>query len=148
MPANRVKPVVLSPATIASARIESFPDPSGGIVTWKTLFSAGKSPTDTLTTGIGTCQAKDGHLKCHRHTQAEIYHVIQGRGIVTIDGEEHGVEKGSVVFIPGDSEHGIRNIGEQDLMWLYVFATDKFEDIVYRFSEEKAPDALRLKPKL
>ena len=42
-----------------------------------------------------------------------------------------------MVFIPGDSEHGIRNEDEtEDLVWLYVFAADKFEDVVYRFGEE------------
>jgi oxalate decarboxylase/phosphoglucose isomerase-like protein (cupin superfamily) len=42
-----------------------------------------------------------------------------------------------VVFIPGDAEHCIWNTGqEEDLTWLYVFATDKFQDVVYRFSDE------------
>ncbi|KNG52646.1 RmlC-like cupin [Stemphylium lycopersici] len=79
-----------------------------------------------------------GHLKPHRHSHAEIYHVTAGRGIVSIDGVEHAVQKGSVVFIPGDAEHGIRNgEADEDLVWLYVFAADGFGEIVYRFSGEE-----------
>jgi len=54
---------------------------------------------------------------------------------VTIDGIEHEVKKGSMVFIPGDVEHGIKNVGEGNLVWLYAFAADSFGQVVYRFDE-------------
>lgn len=74
---------------------------------------------------------------CHRHTQPEIYYITRGKGVVTVEGTEREVGEGDVVFIPGDAEHGIRNEDEQEeLEWLYVFATDRFEDVVYRFSED------------
>lgn len=133
---------------------ESFPDPSHGIVSWKTLLSSPKTPTDTFTVGIGTCppgsttscpmqtaSSEPGHLKLHRHAHSEIYYVTDGKGLVTIDGIEHEVKKGSVVFIPGDAEHGIKNTGngekeeEGNLVWLYAFAADSFGEIVYRFDE-------------
>ena len=53
-----------------------------------------------------------------------------------IDGLEYKVEAGSVVYIPGDSKHGIRNECEEDLTWLWVFAADGFGDVVYRWEEE------------
>lgn len=58
-----------------------------------------------------------------------------------IDGITTQVEKGSVIFIPGDAEHGIWNTSEEEeLIWFYVFATDAFEDVIYKFeSEEDAP---------
>jgi mannose-6-phosphate isomerase-like protein (cupin superfamily) len=146
---------------------EGFPDPSaGGNVTWKTLFSNERTETDTFTVGVATCppgrvvacpaSSSDkssasstpslfnpgslgdaGLLKLHRHTHAEIYHVISGTGIVCIDGQEYEVGRGSVVFIPGDAEHGIFNKGEGDLVWLYIFAANGFEEIVYRFSGQE-----------
>lgn len=132
--------IVLSADDIKKTASESFPDPSaGGDVSWKTLISAPKTATDTFTVGIATCAPGQsagcrGHLKLHRHKQAEIYHVTQGKGLVTIDGRGHAVSKGSVVWIPGDAEHGTENVGEEDLVWLYTFAADGFEDIVYQFN--------------
>ncbi|EMD97530.1 hypothetical protein COCC4DRAFT_33967 [Bipolaris maydis ATCC 48331] len=135
------KPIVLNADDIISTASERFPDPStGGDVSWRTLFSAPKTRTNTFTVGIATCAPGvsagcQGHLKPHRHKQAEIYHFTAGKGIVTVDGDEHQVAKGSVVWIPGDAEHGVRNVGAEDLVWLYAFATDGFGDVVYRFNE-------------
>jgi len=132
-----VQPVVLTEEAIQSTPSESFPSAAeSGDVTWRTLLSSSKTPSNTFASGIARCAAKGGYLKCHRHTHAEIYYVIQGRGVVTIDGEEFKVGKGSVVFIPGDAEHGIRNEDEdEDLEWLYVFAADDFGEVVYRFAD-------------
>ena len=38
------------------------------------------------------------------------------------------------IFIPGDAEHAIRNTGDGVLRVFYAFATDRFSDVVYRFS--------------
>ena len=133
------RPIVLNADDIKQTASESFPDPgAGGDVSWKTLISAPKTATDGFTVGIATCAPGlsagcRGHLKLHRHKQAEIYHVTQGKGVVTIDGKEHSVSKGSVIWIPGDAEHGTENVGDEDLVWLYAFAADGFEEIVYRF---------------
>ncbi|KAF2658119.1 RmlC-like cupin [Lophiostoma macrostomum CBS 122681] len=137
--ATTTKPVVLSPAAISAREPERFPpDTKGGNVTWKTLVSSPQTPTDTFSSGIATCEGGgEGHLELHRHAHAEIYHVISGRGVVIIDGREYDVEKGSVVYIPGDAEHGVRCVGEEDLVWLYVFAADRFGDVVYRFSGDE-----------
>jgi mannose-6-phosphate isomerase-like protein (cupin superfamily) len=144
MSKRNVKPLVLHTADIENMPPESFPDPrTGGIVSWKTLISSDKTATDTFTTDIATCPPSTstscpGHLKLHRYTHVEIYHVTASKGVMSIDGKEHEVEKGSVVFIPEDAEHRIRNTGSEELVWLYVFAADGFGDVVYRFSEEEA----------
>jgi oxalate decarboxylase/phosphoglucose isomerase-like protein (cupin superfamily) len=141
--------IILHEEDVANTTAESFPDPStGGNVEWKTLISRPKTDSDTFTVGVATCPPSTtlasrygGHLKLHRHTHAEIYHVISGCGVVCVDGTEHAVRKGSVVYIPGDAEHGIWNTGEDELTWLYVFAADGFEDVVYRFSGDGAVKA-------
>lgn len=57
---------------------------------------------------------------------------------MSIDGVESPVEAGSVVFIPGDARHGVRNEDEtHDLVWLYVFAVDDFKEIHYRFPHKE-----------
>ena len=140
---SKPKPVIIHDQDIANRAPERFPSPSpGGDVTWKTLISSPQTPTNTFTVGVATClpgktaSCPAGHLKLHLHTHAELYHVISGQGIVTIEGEEYGVGKGSVVFIPGDAEHGMRCVGGEEVRWLYVFAAGGFGDVVYRFGED------------
>lgn len=136
-----IKPVILPSNYTSTNAAESFPDPSHGEVTWHTLFTQLQTPTSDMSAGIAVCPSHTGHLCNHRHTQAEIYYILEGRGIVTIDGSSHPVEKGSTVFIPGDAEHGIVNNGEEPLKWFYIFPTGDFSEVVYRFSEKVSEKA-------
>lgn len=126
--------MVLSESDIATQYNETFIDSTNGNLTWKTLFSSGKTPTNSLCTGIAVCPPLSGHLCSHKHAQAEVYFIIEGQGMVKVDGNESKVQAGTVVFIPGNAEHAIWNLGEGALRWLYVFPTDAFEDVVYQFS--------------
>lgn len=146
MSTHRAHPVILSARAIATLPEDRFPDPTtGGNVSWKTLLSSPRTPTNTLTSGLARCPPRGGQLKCHRHAHAELYHLVRGRGVVTIDGEESEVAAGDVVFIPGDAEHGIRNEEEEEeLVWLYVFAADAFEEVVYRFGDGRRAGRAKL----
>ena len=45
----------------------------------------------------------------HFHRRAtELYYVLEGDGVVLLDGEEHPVHKGSIVHIPPGVVHGAR----------------------------------------
>ncbi|KAJ5669294.1 Cupin 2 conserved barrel [Penicillium macrosclerotiorum] len=136
IPAAAQKPsaLILPTSYMVDTPPESFPDPHHGEISWHTLFSAPKTNTSDLSVGIAICPPHTGHLGAHRHKQAEIYHILEGEGEITIDGVSSRVSSGSTVFIPGDAEHGIVNRGEERLRWLYVFAEGSFEDVVYRFS--------------
>lgn len=113
---------------------EGFDDTSYGILKWKTLISNPITQSAKLTSGVAECPPKNGHLCKHRHAQDEIYYIIEGIGEMSIDGEKSQVKKGSAIYIPGNSEHGISNIGEDTLKWFYVFPSDSFGDIKYEFS--------------
>jgi quercetin dioxygenase-like cupin family protein len=82
-----------------------------GDVSFRVLFSADRTPTSSIHTGL-TELAPGGWLGLHRHTQAQVCHLVEGSGVVVLDGAEHAVAAGSAVFIPGDAEHGVRNTGE------------------------------------
>ena len=125
----------MRPQVRDSSQVQSevWDDPVRGDVSFRVLFSADRTPTSSLYTGL-TELAPGGWLGLHRHTQAEVYHLVEGSGVVVLDGVEHPVAAGSAVFIPGDAEHGIRNTGEGTLRFVYAFATDAIDDVVYRFS--------------
>lgn len=112
--------------------VEGWSDERGRL-TWRPLFSADSTPTDQLVTGVAEL-GEGGFLALHRHEQAETYYVLAGEGVVTLDGAEHPVRPGSSVFLPGSSEHGIRNTGAQDLRFFYALAADDFAEVEYVFS--------------
>ncbi|PNS18382.1 hypothetical protein CAC42_6199 [Sphaceloma murrayae] len=125
---------ILTAAYIDAQGLETFPPGSNNEVYWRTLISRGRTPTDSLTVGKATLPPLKGLLCPHRHAQAEVYHILSGKGLVTLGNDEHIVAAGDVVYIPGDERHGIRNSSDkEELAWMYYFACDGFEDVKYRF---------------
>jgi mannose-6-phosphate isomerase-like protein (cupin superfamily) len=55
------------------------------------------------------------------HTEDEIYYLIKGKGVVTIDGQDQTVKEGSTIFVGKGVEHKFHSITE-DLTILVVFA--------------------------
>ena len=106
--------------------------PKKGLVYWKTLISKGVTPSENLTLGVARLPP-GGALHEHRHTQEEVYLVLEGSGLVTVAGAETAVEAGSAVFIPGDAPHSCENTGASDLRVAYVFPADSFEEVEYVF---------------
>ncbi len=106
--------------------------PEKGLVYWKTLVSKGATRSEKLTLGVANLPP-GGALHEHRHTQEEVYLVLEGSGLVRVGGEEVGVESGSAVFIPGDALHSCENTGASDLRFAYVFPADSFDDVEYVF---------------
>ncbi len=117
------------------SEIEQWSDPTRGNVQWRTLLSADRTPTDSLT--LGVAEIKPGELdglSCHRHPQSEVYYVLSGVGVVTIEDLQYPISPGSAVFIPGNAKHRVRNTGNETLRILYGFAVDSFEEVEYDFT--------------
>ncbi len=106
--------------------------PQKGLVYWKTLISKGVTRSENLTLGVASLPP-GGALHEHRHTQDEVYLVLEGSGLVRVGDEVLTVGAGSAVFIPGDALHSCENTGTSDLRVAYVFPADSFEDIEYVF---------------
>jgi mannose-6-phosphate isomerase-like protein (cupin superfamily) len=54
----------------------------------------------------------------HSHTQEQCYYIIMGTGLMIIDDQTREVREGDAVFIPSNSKHGIKNIGNDMLTYL------------------------------
>ena len=116
----------------ADAPLDGWDDPIKGRIRWRTLFSKGDTPTDGITCGV--CDLGPGDwLGLHRHAPPEIYYVLAGAGVVTLEGKEVAVKAGSAVFIPGMTEHGARQTGTERLRFFYGFPVDSLDTIEYRF---------------
>ena len=116
--------------------LEGSTDLSPGSVRWRTLISADRTPTDSLTVGVAELEPGETRaFRPHKHAQPEVYYILSGTGIVTIAGADHPIRPGSTVFIPGAAEHGARNTGAELLRLFYVFPSNSFAEIEYEFPE-------------
>lgn len=58
----------------------------------------------------------------HAHPDNEqVYVIVRGRGLMKVGDEEQEVAAGTLVFVPPQTGHAIRNIGDEALV--YVSAT-------------------------
>jgi mannose-6-phosphate isomerase-like protein (cupin superfamily) len=55
------------------------------------------------------------------HEEDEVYYVMAGRGMITVDREQREVTAGSVIFVPAGAEHRFHDVTER-LELLVVFA--------------------------
>ena len=57
----------------------------------------------------------------HKHqVQEQIYHVLEGEGLMEIAGKNHVVRKHDFIFLPPGVEHAISNSGLSDLVFLVI----------------------------
>ena len=54
----------------------------------------------------------------HEQKEDEIYYVLSGRGVMTIDGKSFDVTPGTAVLTRPGSSHGLKQIGSEDLVIL------------------------------
>ena len=133
-PVTLIEPCIAADCGVAS---EGWSEPEGrGVIGWQTLISAGMTPTAGLTAGIATLEP-GGFLAPHRHAPDEIYFVVEGEAVATIDGIDRPIIKGDCAFIPGMAEHGLRNVSALPMRFLYVFPVDGFDDVTYLFSNPR-----------
>ena len=116
---------------------ETWDDPGLAVsspLRWRLIFSGRRTPTGALSMGLA--EAPPGAvLPLHHHAPTEVYHVLDGEGLVEVEGEPHRLRAGVSVFIPADARHRTTNTGPGPLRFLFVFPTDSFEEVVYHFEE-------------
>ncbi len=129
---NTQKPIILNQAELDW---ETWDDPdlvAKSPVRWKILISGERGPSSQLSIGIAE-MTPGTLLPLHHHAPAETYYVISGHGYVTVDDQEASLSPGASVFIPANAKHSLRCTGTENLVFLFTFAADRFDEIVYHF---------------
>ena len=54
----------------------------------------------------------DGHSPRHKHPWPHINYMVEGSGMLYVDGDEHPVKAGSFAFVPAGAEHQYKNSGQ------------------------------------
>ena len=107
--AQPVDPVVLSAADVP---LRVSPDGSTS-VTW--LAEGANAYVGLITLSPGT------EVPLHTHESEEYLYILEGGGLMTIDGQDYPLEAGMVVAVPSHTEHGFVN-GPEDTLAVQIFA--------------------------
>jgi mannose-6-phosphate isomerase-like protein (cupin superfamily) len=62
------------------------------------------------------------------HSADELYFIVEGEGFIRIQGTDHGIRKGSCVFVASKTEHHFHGNTEQ-LIVLYIFTNNRKFDL-------------------
>lgn len=74
-----------------------------------------------------SCYQPMAYVALHTHkVQEQVYHVLEGEGMMEMDGKRRVVRKHDVIYIPPGVEHAIYNSGLSDLT--FIVATTPVDD--------------------
>lgn len=116
---RRATPLAAASLT-AVASAEAVPADSGAVFAWTDLVAqldaSGRAYLPFLTrpslrTGLYTLDvgAED---RQQPHDQDEVYYVVAGRGVMTLDDAEFTVAPGDVIYVPARATHRFHDISE------------------------------------
>jgi mannose-6-phosphate isomerase-like protein (cupin superfamily) len=104
---------------IAEEPWRQFPAHHGGALS-KALAHPETTGSRQIDYRISTYQPM-AYVERHVHKrQEQVYHVLDGEGLMEIDGEKHVVRKNDVIFITPGTWHSIENSGLGDLTFIVV----------------------------
>jgi len=75
-----------------------------------------------------------GELPLHHHSPQEIYIIRKGKGLLLSKTETQEVFPETSIYIPKNEKHGLRNIGDNNLLIYWIFPTDCWADVKYLYS--------------
>jgi len=98
---------------------KEFPGHFGGALS-KPLVDPAASDSKLIDYRISSYQPM-AYVATHVHAvQEQVYHVIEGEGLMELDGEPRVVRRHDVIFIPPGVEHAMYNSGLADLVFVVV----------------------------
>jgi mannose-6-phosphate isomerase-like protein (cupin superfamily) len=121
---SKIKPKALI-RNVVEVPWQEFPGHFGGALS-KALVRPETAGSRLIDYRI-SCYQPMAHVELHTHkVQEQIYHVLDGEGMMEMDGKQQVVRKHDVIYIPPGVEHAICNTGLSDLT--FIVATAPIED--------------------
>jgi quercetin dioxygenase-like cupin family protein len=102
-------------------------------------FSVNDRVTNSNGLSCGYLQLDPGaELPLHYHKEQEIYIITQGNAeLLTGEHTVRAVSTGDTVYIPEHSWHGIKNISQSLVEFIWIFPTDRWQEVRYIFANER-----------
>lgn len=113
------------------------PEPAHGYITVK--VSPFNCDSNTVAAGFQVIDP-GGHIRSHGHARnEEMLFVWEGHGLAVVDGVEHAVEPGSLVYVGRWVQHSIVNKGHGPLKVLWVILPPGLEDALAKIGAPRRP---------
>lgn len=101
-------------------------------------FSVNSGITRSNGLSCGYLQVDPGaELPLHFHKEQEIYLITQGQAeLLTDETTSRSVAAGDTIYIPEKSWHGLKNISQSIVEFIWIFPTDTWQEVRYVFAKE------------
>jgi len=67
---------------------------------------------------------EDGFSPKHTHPWPHINYIIEGEGVLFLNGKENPIKAGSFAYVPSDELHQFRNTGTRPLKFICIVPTE------------------------
>lgn len=61
-----------------------------------------------------------GKSPCHTHPWPHINYILSGQGVLSVDGKENPLSKGSIAYVPAGSIHQFYNTSNEDFNFICI----------------------------
>ena len=103
---------------------------------WQFSVNAGITESNGLSCGYLQVDPNT-ELPLHFHKEQEIYMITQGDAeLLTGTTKSRSVTAGDTIYIPENSWHGIKNISQSLVEFIWIFPTDTWQEVSYIFFDE------------
>ena len=108
---------------------------------WQFAVNAGTTQSSGLSCGYLQVDP-DAELPLHYHKEQEIYIITEGNAeLLTGVASSRTVTAGDTIYIPENSWHGIKNVSQSMVEFIWIFPTDTWQEVRYIFADERLNQA-------
>ncbi|MEW6581937.1 MAG: cupin domain-containing protein [Actinomycetota bacterium] len=104
------------------ARDEAVPFTTADGSTIRSLLDRSNAPVANHSLAEATLEPGQATVRHHHKVSEEIYYLVEGTGVMELDGEKRRVTTGDAILIPPGSRHQITNDGPGPLRLLCTCA--------------------------
>ena len=87
----------------------------------KVLVGNEQLKAENLTFGVTQVPPKT-KMTPHKHIQEEVIFILSGYGETQVNGHVEEIKKGTVIYLPSDSEHYIENKSDEMMKFTFAFS--------------------------
>ena len=70
---------------------------------------------------------KGAQTPLHTHDWPHINYIVEGRGVLHVDGRDTPIESGSYAFVPAGSTHQFSNTGSEKFRFICIVPTEGYQ---------------------